>query len=374
MARLDKAPFSFLLDGAFFLAALKGIHLICLFSRTRHVVDKYVDGLWEFAGSLENPLPTLAEKLMERFRLWRAETLLTQGRYVSASRFLAKISTGHCRSLRLKGRLLGRAGLPVAAVACFRQAIRAPGATMEDVLELSFGLVKVRDFEAAEGVLTSYLRKSPDDLRAQRLLAHIFRAQGRFATALRTLQAMRPGKVAAKYANLMPPVPRLGWCPQKAWQQALLQAGKDVHRWSNPAAMASDQQGRDRLLCFFDELAGKKGGRKALAYGVAQALTSGESWLLPWVRKSAVYLKLDMPKSLPSFLARYGSREDKHILLAALTVGRFEREQAAIALISLGYPEYVEVLEEMRLCKSATGASGSTAIDLEGHAIIQSSK
>lgn len=319
-------------------------------------------------------MANLKDKLLERFRLWRAESLLARGRHVSASRYLALISSGHGRNWRLKGRLFGQAGLPVAAVQCFREAVSAPGSTLEDVLELSFGLVRARDFERAESVLHSYLNHAPDDLRAQRLLAHIFRAQGRFATALEVLKKFRPKRVAAKYANLFPPTPKLAWRPEKAWTEALLQDGKVDPCWLEPQVMASDPNGRDRLLCYFDELSHRKGGKKALAYGVGQALSSGASWLMPWVRLCSVYLRLSMPPCLPSFIARYGTAEDKHILLAGLTIGRSERYQSAIALVSLGHTEYQEVLDEMRLAQTSTGAAESGALQLEGHAIIQDPK
>ena len=42
-------------------------------------------------------------------------------------------------------------------------------------------------------------------------------------------------------------------------------------------------------------------------------------------------------------------RSDKHILLAALSAGVKRREAAAVALISLGFEEYREVLEDLRL-------------------------
>ena len=290
----------------------------------------------------------LTDRLFERFRLWRAESLLARGRFVSASRYLARISTSHVRAWRLKGRLFVSAGLPVAAVQCFREAVRARGATLEDILELSFGLVAVRDYEGAQSVLGKYLSRVPDDPRAQRLLAHIFRAQGRLKTAMETLQAFRPKRVAAKYANLMPPAPKLAWRPEKAWAEALAQDGRTESDWQDPASMAMDKDGRDRLLCYFDELRHRKGGKKALAYAVGLAIESGESWLLPWVRHAAPYLKLDMPKGLPSFLARYGNESDKHILLAGLSAGREERSQSAIALISLGFLEFEEVLDEAR--------------------------
>ncbi len=319
-------------------------------------------------------MASLADRIMERFRLWRAESLLARGRCVSASRYLARISGNRGRAWRLKGRLFGRAGLPVAAVQCFREAVRAPGATLEDVLELSFGLVGARDFEGAERVLQSYLDCAPDDLRAQRLLAHIFRAQGRFATALAILRSLRPGKVAAKYANLLPPAPKLAWRPEKAWSESLAQVGQESAQWQDPAAMAMDKDGRDLLLCHFDDLSQKKGGKKALAYGVGLAIQSGQEWLMPWVRKSATYLKLKMPAELPSFIARYGAREDKHILLAGLCVGRTERVQSAIALISLGFVEYQEVLDEMRSSQSCTGAVDSPELKLGSHVIIKNPK
>ncbi|MFT7618289.1 MAG: tetratricopeptide (TPR) repeat protein [Planctomycetota bacterium] len=319
-------------------------------------------------------MASLKDYLLERFRLWRAESLLASGRYVSASRYLALTSSGQGRDWRLKGRLFGRVGLPVAAVQCFRQAVRAPGSTLEDILELSFGLVGARDFEHAQSVLYSYLNHAPDDLRAQRLLAHIYRAQGRFSTALDVLKKFRPNKVAAKYANKMPPIPKLAWRPAKAWTEALAADNNQDACWLDPALMAADPQNRDRLLCYFDELSHGKGGKKALAHGVATALASGESWLMPWVRVSSVYLKLSIPPSLPSFIARYGAAQDKHILLAGLTAGRAERHQSAIALISLGFTEYQEVLDEMRLVQTSTGEPEFGALKLEGHAIIQSQK
>ena len=290
--------------------------------------------------------------ITECWRLWRAEALLSQGRLLSAARHLALVPGGRGKVWRLKGRLFARAGLPVAAVKCLFEAVRNPGSSLEDVLELAYGLVQARDFHKAERVLHSYLSRVPHDSRAQRLLAHIYRAQGRMSTALQILRQWRPHRVVAKYSHTLPPALKLAWRPEKAWLEALSAAGlEEDPRWSDPATMALDADGRDDLLCLFYDLSQKKGGLKALAYGVGKALESDEAWLMPWIRKAAVFLKLDIPKDLPMFVARHGKVEDKALLLAGLATGGEERVLSAAALMALGFDEYAEVLDEMKSTK-----------------------
>ncbi len=299
-------------------------------------------------GSWNDHMPALVDAILDRWRLWRAERLLDEGRLLSASTRLARVGAPSVRAWRLKGRLLAAAGLPRAAVQCFMEAGRCPGAGLKQVLELAWSLMNARDFERAEQVLRAYIERAPGDEAAPRLLAHIYRAQGRCETALDILRRHRPGRVAAKYAPLVPPPIKLAWRPERAWREGLRALGRDPERFGDPAAMALDPDGRDELICAFDELLRRPGGMKAAAHGVGRALDSGAPWLIDWLRRCAPCLRLAMPRSLPAFVARHGDARDRSLLIAGLAAGGHERLMSAAALVSLGFDEYQEVLDELR--------------------------
>ena len=67
--------------------------------------------------------------------------------------------------------------------------------------------------------------------------------------------------------------------------------------------MALDRDGRDELLCFFDELDRRPGSNRALARGVSEAIGSNEELVdaLGCARSSS-YLKLQVPLQLPMFI------------------------------------------------------------------------
>lgn len=304
----------------------------------------------------------LPANLIDLVHLARARGMIARGHLEAAGREIARVrGEGGTAGVawRLKGRLLGRAGLPVAAVECLHSAARFPGATQRTVLELAFWLLRARDFARGEAVLRRFLDHHPDDRLAATLLAHVFRAQGRFKTAVETLRALRPKSVVGKYANVVAPPPKLAWRPDELWANAPASLGREGDHWADPAAMALDRDHRDDLLCLFDELARKPGGTKAIAWGVGLAVSSDESWLMPWVRRCAPFIRLRVPRDLPMFVARHGTRDDKALLLAGLAEGGETRILSAAALISLGFEEYEEVLLEARNASRAEPVSES---------------
>ena len=304
---------------------------------------------------------TLGRDILDRWFLRCAEAALRRGALRSAARHLARVRgrvRASGRSLRLLGRLLDAAGMPLASVQCHSKAVRAPGATLGAVLELGYGLMRARDFDRAERVLRRYLAARPRDRVGATLLAHVFRAQGRLASAFAILKDLRPRNVVGKYADIVPSPPKLAWNPERSWERALQKIGRSGSCWRDPARMALDPVRRDELLCAFDELLRTPGGRKPLAYGVARAIESDEDWLMPWVREVKDYLKLRVPKALPMFVARHGGPADRDLLVAGLAEGGDVRVLSAAALISLGFPEYEEVLREMRGGRSANPVAG----------------
>ncbi|MCB9833692.1 MAG: hypothetical protein H6807_14605 [Planctomycetes bacterium] len=296
-------------------------------------------------------MSSLLDAILDQYRLWRAERLLEEGRLLDASARLSRVSSQRGRGVRiwrLKGRLLLAAGLPGAAVQCFFEASRCAGATLGQILELAWSLMNARDFQRAEAVLVGFIDRFPDHRLAPLMLAHLYRAQGRCETALGVLRRHRPRRVAAKYAPLVPPPLELGWQPERAWLDALAATGRDPTSFQDLAAMALDRDGRDELICAFDEIAVRPGGLKGLAHGVARAVDSGAPWLIDWVRRCEPILRLHLPRGLPAFIARHGDVRDRGLLLAGLAAGGHERLMSAAALVSLGFEEYQEVLDELR--------------------------
>lgn len=293
----------------------------------------------------------LPANLIDYIHLARARGMIARGRLEAAGREIGRVRGGSGTAglaWRLKGRLLGRAGLPVAAIECLHTAAKFPGVTQRTVLELAFWLLRARDFERSETLLRRFLDHHPGDRLAATLLAHVFRAQGRFKTAVETLRVLRPKSVVGKYANVVTPPPKLAWRPDELWAKAPASLGRDGDHWGDPAAMALDRDLRDELLCLFDELTRKPGGTKAIAWGVGLALASDEPWLMPYIRRCAAFIRLRVPRDLPMYVARHGTADDKNLLLAALAEGGETRILAAAALISLGFDEYEEVLLEAR--------------------------
>ena len=272
------------------------------------------------------------------------------------SEHLVCVESDGSRLWRLKGRLFAAAGEPRAAVACFMTALRRPGARPRHVLELGWALMQARDFEKAESLLVSFLEREPDDRFAQRLLAHLHRAVGRCQTALEVLRRYRPRAVVGKYRPFLPPPIELAWEPEELWREALLAIGRDPEEFGDPAALALDRDGRDELLCAFDEIARRPGGLKAVAFGLGRALESGEPWLIDWLRRCEPHLRVAMPRALPAFVARHGGPEDRSILVAGLAAGAEERTMSAAALVSFGFEEFQEVLDEMRSARQPTPA------------------
>lgn len=301
--------------------------------------------------SFEKSMTGLSANLMDQFHLARARGLIDRGELEEAGRVIARVrGDGHSAGLawRLKGRLVGRAGLPVAAVECLQSALRFAGATQRTVLELAYWMNRARDFERSEEILRRFLDHHPGDRLGATLLAHVFRAQGRFRTAVETLRTLRPKNVAGKYANVVLPQPKLAWNPSELWRLAVQRLNRVGEQWSTPDVMALDRDLRDDLLCFLDELGRTPGGTKAMAWGVGRTLSADVAWLMPYVRRCTPFLRLRVPRDLPMFIARHGNAGDKSLLLAGLAEGGETRILAAVALISTGFDEYEEVLLEAR--------------------------
>ena len=295
---------------------------------------------------------SIIRDILNRYHLRRAERGIGAGALELAGEHLVAIEEPGpltSQAWRLKGRLLGRAGRPLAAIECLRSAAKAPGASFACTLELAYWLTRARDFDRAGSLLEAYLARRPGDRLAVTLLAHVFRAQGRFGSALDTLLRYRPRSVVGKYADTVPPPPKISWDPKKAWADCIEAADERLHpTLEDPAASARDPERRDDLICFFDELVARPGGKRALVTGVQLALASDASWLMGYLRECEAYLRLAPMADLPMFVARHGRPEDKSLLIAALAEGGALRAAAASALISLGHSEFEEVLRERR--------------------------
>ncbi len=289
--------------------------------------------------------------ILDRIQLARAERRLCGGDLAVASRILRRLSPAAdltSDAWRLRGRLLLLMGEPLRALAAYRALTRHPPVKRSAILEWAQALVHTRTFEQARTIYEKLLDDDPADRHAARGLAHLYRAQGRYETALGVLRTYRPHRAVAKYADQVADAPRLAWDSGRLWDRALREAGKSDPAWSDPAAMATDRRQRDELICFFDDLLSQPGGRTALVHGLGKALDADVPWLLHYVRQSADFLKLRVPRALPMFLARHGGAEDKPLLLAALAEGGRLRVLAGAALMALGFDEYEEVLRELR--------------------------
>ena len=289
--------------------------------------------------------------ILDRIQLARAERKLRCGDLAVASRILRRLSPSAyltSEAWRLRGRLLLALGEPLRALAAYGALTRHPPVRRSAILEWADVLVHTRSFEPARTIYEKLLADDPSDRHAARGLAHLYRAQGRYETALDVLRTYRPRRAVAKYADQVAPAPRLAWDSARLWERALQQAGHLGPEWSDPAAMAVGRRRRDALICFFDDLLAMPGGRAALVHGLGKALDSDVPWLLRYVRETSDHLRLHVPCALPMFLARHGSAEDKPLLLAALAEGGRHRVLAGAALMALGFGEYEEVLRELR--------------------------
>ena len=292
---------------------------------------------------------TLHEFLGRR-RLTQAERYLAQGRLRSAAGCIGKVSGDLAqgrRAWRLRARLLVLVGRPVAAVACFERTLKTGEATLDDLLELAALLLHVREFDRAEAVLLRFLARSPGHRLAVTLLAHVFRAQGRYRAAYDVLRKHRPKAAIAMYANAAPPAPKRSWQGEKMWRQAVRELGRDPEDFRHPSRSAADPNRRDDLSDLFDEMARTPRMMRALAWAACAALSSDAPWLLRYVRRAASYVKLDVPRTLPMFIARHGGIDDRDLLLAGLAEGGETRLLSAAALVSLGFDEFDEVLRDL---------------------------
>ena len=291
-------------------------------------------------------------QLVNAWRLIRVESALSRGRLIVAATVLSKVkSSGEQahRAWRLRGRMMMISRRPLEGVACLTEALRHPGSTFGTLHELAFALTVVRDFDQAEAVLRGILVERTDDPKAATLLAHLYRAQGRFSSAHHLLKSLRPRAVAAKYADREQERPKLDWEPRAEWGAMLGELSQNTWLETDLVAAATDVDRRDALICLLDDLSKSPRGRRALVFAIHQTLAADAPWLVRYVRLAATHLRILFPELLASYLSRHGNAHDRHLLLAGLAEGGRTRHLSAVALINLGFTEYQEVIDEMRL-------------------------